>query len=340
MVPVNARLDAPFVMSYMVIADGRSSRFGFMGGFETERHGPASWEGLHRHASYEIVYVLDGELVQHLENGVFRYQAGDACFLNRNIAHREGYESDCTLVFLNLRQEFFESLFAPVPIRARGGQYRPGAIRSFIEENSGAGEDFRREYLDFAGTAGLKQAGSPPAASRLLDEIAMELTLGRTGYAFRIQALLLCLFSELEDPASYHLSRIRIDSSSEEFILARLMGYMEEHKGRVGRRELSELLHYDGDYLNRIVKKHLGVSISRLGRRICMREAERLLTETGMSVSQVIGKLGFVNRTYFYRAFLEEGGVGPGEVRERTRRSGFTPCPPGSEPAPPADGDL
>ncbi len=318
MVPVNARLKAPFVMSYMAIAKGRSAHFGFMGGFETSRYAPIFWEGLHRHTSYEIVYVLDGEFVQHLENGVFRYQAGDTCFLNRNIAHREGYEGDCTLVFLNLQQEFFESLFAPVPLRTSGGQYRPGTIRRFIEENRGTGEGFRREYLDFAGTASLKQAGAPPAASKLLEEIAKELTLGHTGYAFRIQALLLRLFEELEDPASYHFSKIRVDSSSEEFILARLMGYMEEHKGRIGRRELSKLLHYNGDYLNRIVKKHLGLSISRLGRYICMQEAKRLLTETDMSVSQVIEELGFVNRTYFYRAFLEEVGTPVGEVRRHS----------------------
>ncbi len=44
MVPVNARLKAPFVMSYMAIAKGRSAHFGFMGGFEISRYAPISWE--------------------------------------------------------------------------------------------------------------------------------------------------------------------------------------------------------------------------------------------------------------------------------------------------------
>ncbi len=47
-----------------------------------------------------------------------------------------------------------------------------------------------------------------------------------------------------------------------------------------------------------------------------MQEAKRLLTETDMSVSQVIEELGFVNRTYFYRAFLEEVGTPVGRSKE------------------------
>lgn len=309
----------PFMLSYMAIAGGKSRSFGFLGDFGGKYPVTRTKivQGLHRHPHYEIVYVLDGEFVQHLENGVFRYQAGDACFLNRNVAHREGYESDCTLVFLNLRQEFLESLYAPGPLVLDRAQYRSGEIKRFIEENRSTDAGLRREYLDFAGTASLKQNGGTPAASLLLDRIAQELTLGGTGYAFRIQALLLQFFGELEDPESYHLSHIRIDSSSEEFILARLLRYLEEHRGRASRGELSRLLHYNGDYLNRIVKRQLGVTISELGRQISMQEARRMLTETGMSVSAVINELGYGNRTHFYRMFAQQYGMTPLEYRRR-----------------------
>lgn len=308
---------APFVLSYMSISGGRSTNFGVLGGSGPKGYAPRPQEALHCHASYEIVYVLEGEFVQHLENGVFRYQAGDACFLNRNVKHREGHESGCTLVFLNLGQEFLEGLYAPSPLRADRVQYRPGEIKRFIEENRSDGGWLRREYLDFAGTASLKQNGQPPAASLLLDMMARELAMEETGYAFRVQALLLRFFQELEDPMSYHLSRIRIDSNSEDFIFARLLRYLEEHKGRASREELSRLLHYNGDYLNRIVKRQLGITVSQLGQQICMREAGRMLSETGMSVSEIVTTLGFANRTHFYRMFARQFGMTPLEYRQR-----------------------
>lgn len=246
---------APFLMSYMAISGGQSQEFHFLGKPDTISFAPRSKDALHRHPHYEVVYVLDGEFVQHMENGVFRYQAGDACFLNRNVRHREGYESSCTLVFLNLQQEFLESLYAPVAIGSGRSQYTSGEIKRFIEENRSSDVGFEREYLDFAGTASRKQAADLPEASRILDSIAEEMTLGGTGYAFRVQALLLQFFQELENPQNYHLSRIRIDSNSEVFIYARLVRYLEERHGRATRQELGEILNYNGDYLNRIVKR-------------------------------------------------------------------------------------
>ena len=67
---------------------------------------------MHKHAHYEIVYVARGEMTQHLENGVFRYQQGDACFLNRNTYHYEGFETDCELFFINLAPGFAGGLWS------------------------------------------------------------------------------------------------------------------------------------------------------------------------------------------------------------------------------------
>lgn len=310
---------APFLMSYMAISGGQSQEFHFLGKPDTISFAPRSKDALHRHPHYEVVYVLDGEFVQHMENGVFRYQAGDACFLNRNVRHREGYESSCTLVFLNLQQEFLESLYAPVAIGSGRSQYTSGEIKRFIEENRSSDVGFEREYLDFAGTASRKQAADLPEASRILDCIAEEMTLGGTGYAFRVQALLLQFFQELENPQNYHLSRIRIDSNSEVFIYARLVRYLEERHGRATRQELGEILNYNGDYLNRIVKRQSGMTISQLGQRLCLQEAKRLLTGTSQSVSAIIEQLGFVNRTHFYRMFEESVGMSPKEYRRAVK---------------------
>lgn len=310
---------APFIMSYMRISGGRDTEFNFLGKFRTAAPLHPKRDGMHRHPHYEIVYVLDGEFVQHMENGVFRYQAGDACFLNRNVEHREGYESNCTLVFLNLQQEFLESLYAPSALCPDNAQYRPGEIKKFVEENRRTDVGFEREYLDFAGTASWKQNGGQPPSSQILDRIAEELSLEATGYAFRVQALLLQFFEGLEDPQNYHLSRIRIDSNSEEFIFARLSRYLEERRGRATRHELGEILHYNGDYLNRIVKRQTGMTISQLGRKICLQNARQLLAGTDMSISAIIDELGFVNRTFFYRVFTETEGMSPKEFRIRQR---------------------
>ena len=72
----------PFSMAYMVIQDNQSADFQFLGASLSQGDGATSRRvRLHRHAHYEVVFVLEGEFVQHLENGEFRYRAAmcDTC---------------------------------------------------------------------------------------------------------------------------------------------------------------------------------------------------------------------------------------------------------------------
>lgn len=306
----------PFSMSRMTIRGGEVETFYYLG--TGLLPSPAPTRTLHQHAYYEIVFVLEGELMQHLENGVFRYRAGDACFLNRNVHHREGYESDCSLVFVNIRQPFFQALYTENPVRPGQMQAARGPVAQFIEENEKAA-GLEREYLDFA-AASARPEGGAKTAEAILGQLEAEMTGQTAGYAFRVQGLLLQLFEELENPAHYHISRIRIDSSPDEFICTRVVRYLEACHGRASRAQLGELLHYNGDYLNRIVKRHTGSTIAQLGQAICMREAKKRLAESGESISSILASLGIVNRTYFYQMFTREVGLSPGEYRRYMQR--------------------
>ena len=113
-----------------------------------------------------------------------------------------------------------------------------------------------------------------------------------------------------------------MDARSEQFLYARVARYLEAHHGRATREELGQVFHYNGDYLNRVVKKFSGLTISQLGQRLYLAEAKRLLRETDWGISEIISRLGFVNRTYFYRVFQEDTGMTPKEYRARERRAG------------------
>ena len=253
--PGERNMPSPFSMAYMDIRNGRDVTFSFLGRpTEREKFPPDVKAGLHRHTHYELVFVLEGEYIQRMENGNFRYRAGDVIFLNRSVRHGEGYDSDCVLVFLNLSPDFLESLFQSPASQLLPGapQNQQGPIWQFLRTNSENSDTrFCREYLDFFSLGGRERTAA------LLDSIAQELTLSSTGYGFRVQALLLEFFAVLEDPSLYLLSHIRIDASSQEFLCARILRYLEAHHGRATRQELGRYFHYNGDYLNRLVKKFL-----------------------------------------------------------------------------------
>jgi AraC-like DNA-binding protein len=86
---------------------------------------------------------------------------------------------------------------------------------------------------------------------------------------------------------------------------------MKSNHGRCTREELSAQLHYNGEYLNRIVKKYTGKTILEYGQTIYMEEARELLAGTDLSISAIIEELGFSNRSHFYRLFEKIYGETP-----------------------------
>ncbi len=307
-------LPAPCSLARMEISGGQA-RLHFFGAAPEPDAPPPAPPSLHRHAHYELVYVCAGELTQHLENGTFKYRRGEACFLNRDTAHYEGLETDCTLIFLNLAPPFAAALFGDTGILPGRAQHASPEICRFLTEDRGPGG----EYLDFFGTLALQRADTPPPAQEIFGEIEAALTQKAPGFAFQVQAALLRLFAELENAAHYHLSRMRVDARAQDFILARLLRYMEERQGQVGRREAAELLHYDGNYINSIVRRQTGLTIGQLGRRFRLEAAQRLLRETDLPVAAIIRALGFQNRTHFYRLFAQHTGLTPLEYRVQAR---------------------
>ena len=94
---------------------------------------------------------------------------------------------------------------------------------------------------------------------------------------------------------------------------------IENQPGNISRSELEHQLGYTGDHLTRIIHKYTGMNFIQYAQMFSLLEAERLLTETTMSVSDICMLLGYSNRTYFYQIFKEKYGLPPKEWRIQIR---------------------
>ena len=303
-------------ISRMEILNGTDVFFSIEGdSVPPKRH---SHRELHHHTHYELVFVEEGELLQHFENGSFRYQQGDVCLLDRNTRHLEGFESDCHLVFVNLPPDFLKTLLDPAGLHSVPDQYTPGALYHFIRESKLSQSS---EYLDLTADTAARATVHLRVTS-LLKTMEETLRLKLPGYGYRTMGLLLELFSLLEDPSLYHLTRIRVDSRPEDFVFQRAVSIMMERHGRISREELASMVHYNPDYLNRIIKQHCGLSISNLGQQIALERAKELMREDGCSISEIIQKLGYTNRSHFYRMFEASEGMSPGAWKKSHTSAG------------------
>lgn len=285
--------------------------FHFEKAFQSEQTGlqPSGCIEMHSHDYFELMYVFDGEVEQYIENAMYHYEKGTACLMNRNTQHCEIVGRDYFLVFLCISKDFADEItrhLSQIQTETR-------LIYRFLTSNLHDQAQYQKDYLEFKPRLNIQDAKEH--IDHMLDDLAQELLLKQPGHDLVEIALILRIFAALQK--EYTSRHIRIDSSSETQLFNRVTHIMEKHSGRVSRVELSELLNYNSDYINRIVKKHTGLTLSEYNQVICLKKAEQRLIESSVSISKIISTLGFDNKTHFYKLFKCRHGMTPLEYRKR-----------------------
>lgn len=272
---------------------------------------------LHRHAQIELMYIIEGEITQYIEDGCRVYRTGECCILNKNVRHVEAYSSDFEAAFLMLSDDFLHRIIEQDVVfqnfRDCSGNPLPlyGELIRMQEETSA----FQKEYIDFAPVGNPQDLSA--RAKTLLTEILQETVRQESGFMSIVSGLIARFLALLSHSGCYRMSRISMRSAREDYLFNRVMLYLRKNKGRINYDELEALMYYSRDYLNRIVKKRSGKTLGALAKEICLEKAAEQLKETDKSVSEIIHALGYTNRSYFYRIFQEKYGVTPAEYKKK-----------------------
>jgi YesN/AraC family two-component response regulator len=80
---------------------------------------------------------------------------------------------------------------------------------------------------------------------------------------------------------------------------------------------MAEHFNYNPDYIGKLVKKVTEKTLTELIKEQKMKQAEYLLKNTEMTVSDIVVEIGYSNISYFYRQFKEEIGITPDEYRKK-----------------------
>ena len=271
---------------------------------------------LHKHEYFELLYVIRGHMYQKIENRRHLYPTGSLCLLNRNIHHAEEFSSYFQCAFLALPQILInEILFPSEPFFFSGEDFIQGSLLElFVKNNAQNNRISSLEYVDFIPAPSTEN----PHMYDCFEKLIHTFTQPKIGSTFQLKCILLEIFFDLLNDKLYQTRQINIGSDFEAEIFDKITVHMTSTNGRISRSELAEKTNYDGNYLNRIVKKYTGLSIFGYGTSICMKEACQLLMETDLTVSQISEQLGFTNRTHFYSLFEKQYGMTPAEYRKHS----------------------
>ncbi len=121
--------------------------------------------------------------------------------------------------------------------------------------------------------------------------------------------------------AVLHILELLLDKSirnaSKAGILRQVERWLEQHQeDGFSRQAMADALSLNADYLNRLVKKHSGMSLSQYEDRWRLARTLQLLRQSS-SVRDIALRLGFVDQNYFARWFRQQTGMSPTVWRSR-----------------------
>lgn len=263
---------------------------------------------LHQNNSFELMYVLSGTAINKIEDKEYFYQAGQGCLFNRQIAHGEIIKNGQVL-FLNFSQKFLEDLLSPL----KESKAVQGQIFQFLLNDLEGKEDWKRSYIEFSPSAPLNDK----IFHHLLDAIQLELATSKIGAEYFQKGLVLRILTELENPNTFQAKPVNIDLSKEEYLVSRLISLIEAHYGDITRKKIEKLLHYNSEYLNRLLKKHCNMTIINYAKAVRIKRAKQLLYKTDLTVAEIADSLGFSSENYFYHYFKNETQLSPKQYRTK-----------------------
>lgn len=273
----------------------------------------------HYHSFFELLIVLEGSIIQRIEDKDYVYPAGTCCLINQNVIHVEKFTGEAKILFIGLSIAFIKEL-----LEAHKTSYFPkeetayeNSVFQFMAGNIELEKG--KNYLDFLPVFQNKNHLSD--LHKLTDQLLRAMLLPRLGSTYIIKGLICALFEYLDTKEYYHISDVKLNSSSDFLLFSRISHLMEDTCGRVSRSALECALSYSGNYMNTIVKKYSGMCLYDYGLTFTLKRAERMLADTDISISAISIQLGFTNRTHFYKTFKNKNGVTPGEYREKMRKT-------------------
>ncbi len=256
----------------------------------------------HKHNYIEIIYMVNGSTT-HIINDKVKVilEKGDLLFLNQHTYHKilpAGIE-DIGINFIVL-PEFFDVAFSMLE--------EENELKNFLVDTLRR-DTGKTNYLHF------HVAGVLPIQN-LIENMTWSILNHENNRSKINQTTMGLLFLQLMNYTNKleHHDRQQFENR----ITLNVLHYIEVEYKNASLSEIAELEGQSIYQLSRLIKNNTGYTFKELLQIKRFNKAVQLLSETRLSVSDIIAAVGYDNTSYFYRVFRERYHMSPNEFRKQS----------------------
>ncbi|GEM_PF-7049246 len=257
----------------------------------------------HRHDYIELTYVVSGVLTQYIGNDKVELKEGEISIVDQNCLHREVVpQANVTVLFLCFNTNFFD--------RNILNNENQSELQQFISLCLYNKKKLRRYTC-------LKPYISTDGVERILLQFIQESHYKNIGYQYVLKALTMRLFEMLCKQYDFSLNTKNIGSRVQTFYL--IEQYMKGNLAEIKIADLEDRFYFGKNYFNQLIMEQTGLTYSRYLQKLRLEEAVYLLLQTDFSIAEIAVRVGYSNRSHFYKLFDSYYHNTPKEYRENYR---------------------
>lgn len=255
----------------------------------------------HLHEFVEIVYIMEGEAVETINDLDYEVRRGDMLFINYKSTHSFMPKGAFTYINLSISPEVIANRLIH-----NANAFELLTLSSFEELTRGEGGSVIR----FSPT-------ELHTIECILEDMRTEF---RSDFPDRDTVLV----SYLEIVITKLIRKLYptgIESEKNEEIWNNLFSYIHENLDkRLSLPELAKKCFYNPSYFSRVFKERFGITLADYLTKERTTHAAKLLLETDYTTEHIAGICGYGDKSSLYRAFRKEYGMTPSEYRSANKK--------------------
>jgi AraC-like DNA-binding protein len=255
---------------------------------------------MHRHAFFELVYIVSGTATHYIMEETAQLQAGDYFIVDTGSIHCYQGVRDFQIINCLFLPEYIDRALTDCP--SLSSLLSNQVLRFGIPVNTQTAD---RIFHDTNGVVG-----------RIIRTMEQEYAAKGTGY----MELLRCYLTQVlvcAVRASEEAERIRTPHSVTTALVDHLRCHYTEP---LSLTELSRKLNYTPQYVSSLFHKDTGMSLQEFLQRMRIEEACRLIEQGEQQMARIAQEVGYGDVKHFSRVFRRIKGVSPREFRSRIKR--------------------
>jgi AraC-like DNA-binding protein len=257
---------------------------------------------MHTHEYLELAYIVSGTFHQRILGKDIIFKQGELCLIDKNCLHQDYLDSaSASILFIGIANEMFDSIIS--------NQVADERIISFLQTALLKQKNLW-QYLHFKPI--------DPANNQIEDyllALMQELIHHDKASSYICHGLLIRIFALLSSSYDISLSS-KMQKKMNWLLFEEITNYIKLNFKDISIKQLSEHFHFNEDYFNRLLKSKTGMTYIQYVQNLRLEEAKRLLLHTELTIDEIVTKVGYSNKGYFYRIFIEKNNMTPARYRK------------------------